>query len=377
MTPFNVSPGANAGWWYRFDRYEVRGGYVRPVTGTSGRWYDPWTSYRSAAVSRAGRDGARPSGQVMDPTSRAPGTSRQARPPYLSLIELLRRQPYVRDAASDAAIAEWCTGYGLLGVLPHRARMVTLATRWHHQEGLPAGALVPKRVSYLHVAGGWRADVGPLIGTGLPMLVDAGEHESQVVQRSLLPSDWPGSGVLLGDLREELWRHEPLAATWGSFFPDVPDIEKETFEYPAPLSDAFWSLYAEPAGAFLDAASTLSEALDRVGARTSDGDPSHVAAVQQGQAILHALTSSVRPFLSSTEAGGFRQNWVASTLLGSFAMMALQDLAQGHVPRFCEGCGTPFLSAAYQARYCSERCRHRVQKRNQRRQHRKAGETSN
>ncbi|MDQ6671515.1 MAG: hypothetical protein M3069_12325, partial [Chloroflexota bacterium] len=33
------------GTWWHFDRYEIRGGVLRPAPGTARRPYDPWARY--------------------------------------------------------------------------------------------------------------------------------------------------------------------------------------------------------------------------------------------------------------------------------------------------------------------------------------------
>jgi hypothetical protein len=58
--------------------------------------------------------------------------------------------------------------------------------------------------------------------------------------------------------------------------------------------------------------------------------------------------------------------WVTSSLLASLATMMLEDLTYGRA-LLCAGCGRPFVSGAYQARFCSVRCRWAVQKREYRR----------
>src|SRR5437773_6863634 len=87
------------GCWWRYDRYELRGGSICPARGARLQRYDPWTDYEEARRSQA--------------------------TPYLSLLTLLER-------FTEAGVLEWCAGHGLLGVLPHRARMVTLAPDFVH-----------------------------------------------------------------------------------------------------------------------------------------------------------------------------------------------------------------------------------------------------
>jgi hypothetical protein len=64
------------------------------------------------------------------------------------------------------------------------------------------------------------------------------------------------------------------------------------------------------------------------------------------------------------EAEGLRQAWVSPSLLATFAEMFVQDIVAGKRAKYCECCGQPFISEAYQACYCSRACRLRQQKRN-------------
>jgi hypothetical protein len=51
-------------------------------------------------------------------------------------------------------------------------------------------------------------------------------------------------------------------------------------------------------------------------------------------------------------------------------MMAYLDLTSGKRVLLCDEDSRPFVSGAYQARYCSDRCRNRALKRAYREQHR-------
>ena len=66
--------------------------------------------------------------------------------------------------------------------------------------------------------------------------------------------------------------------------------------------------------------------------------------------------------------GALEQGWHTPSLLASFAEMFVQDVAFGLATRLCECCQLPFVSGAYQAKYCSPACRQRQQKRNVRQQ---------
>ena len=120
------------GGWWRWTRYEIRDGYIRPAPGSRLESYDPrdiWLSTR--------------------PPAKSSNQRRSGEPPYQSLLRLLGELEYRRpgDAPldfkpaqvdlllapltdeSEAKLLEWCAQYGLLGILLHRTVQITLAPR--------------------------------------------------------------------------------------------------------------------------------------------------------------------------------------------------------------------------------------------------------
>ncbi len=343
---FDVS----AGYWWRFDRYEIRDGYIRPAPDARLERFDPWSEYREA---RAGH-----------------GAERR---PYTDLLELVRDlvigsapdgdQILPLDPQGEERLSRWCATYGLLGILPHRAHMVTLPPRWEPLEGRQ-DYLVQAQRQFFRTSEGWvtagRSRYPPKAGSG----GDEQRVRGAVIPMSKVPRSWPRPGVAIQDLLMPAWEHEPLSKTWASFFPEVPHEERETYPYPAPLSDAFWRSYAEPVSDFFEAATMLLNVvlgLKPIG-RLSTASEGDRAGVRVRMDTLHKLAETVSPALEPAEDGGFRQRWLASTLLGAFAMMVLLDLTEQRRLLQCEACGRLFVTKSYQAIYCSDTCRNRVQK---------------
>ena len=81
---------------------------------------------------------------------------------------------------------------------------------------------------------------------------------------------------------------------------------------------------------------------------------------------FQSLVRTVRPAILPTPEGSLRQEWLSTSLLGSFAMMALLDLTESRRVLSCKMCGKQFVTTAHQALYCSGTCRYRFQKRRQR-----------
>jgi hypothetical protein len=145
--------------------------------------------------------------------------------------------------------------------------------------------------------------------------------------------------------------HQPFSTTWARFFPAVPAQQRDIYPYPRPLSEEFWHMYAEPLYDFLGWVSTLWALVRTLGS-------------DFGQQQAPWLARSVTPWVRLDPEGKAVVTWLSPSLVGSLTMMAILDATQGRFPRFCKGCGRFFVSAAYQAEFCSPRCRERVQKRN-------------
>ena len=126
-----------AGYWWRFARYEIRDGVIRPVKGATCEQYDPWALFEAA------RDGFQ----------RPRQGKRMMEPPYQELFALWQRiedryalpqwagagPEFNRRRISDGGtsmdfdaqmVTDWCSRFGLLGILPQCASSITLPARW-------------------------------------------------------------------------------------------------------------------------------------------------------------------------------------------------------------------------------------------------------
>jgi hypothetical protein len=319
-------PETRYGWW-RFDRYQIQNGVIRPAAGSRLTWYDPWVTFQ----------------QIRNQTNGQPAYSELTR-----LASKLNADPatkgYLRDLSqeSESAILAWCGGHGLLGVLLSRWESVTLSPR-------PAGPDRAIRTQVRYLRG---------YGTTIGMVHTKGD----------LPE--ARSSVLIHPLHDLTTKEEPLVYTWARFFPSVPEQERETFAYPIPYSQEFWELYAEPMSEFWRAARLFTGAVQHLGASAKPiaggaraSTETEALARAQAVDVLNLLRKDVSQVLLD-EDGGLRQEWVSPSLLASFAEMFVLDLMAGRRSRYCECCGLPFIWESYQARYCSTACRLRQQKRN-------------
>lgn len=349
--PIEVATGV----WWRFDRYELHQGYIRPALNANLEMYEPWDEFELARKTKR---------------SRSPL-------PYQALFDLLeelklRPSPSptgfwaITSKEAEAILLDWCKRYGLLGILPHQALTVTLAARWRTMNQRTRQPSFPAFTHMYRTSLGWRQERvyprGGLERRGSPPL------RGSLVQLDQLPAGTQEPHVILQDLQSEIVREESLLETWRRFFPSVPLEEAETFDYPQMLSEEFWFLYAEPLDDFVRAAWTLRDALANLAKSTAvrHHKEKESAPLREGLDLLHALVSPVRQALDPLPDRTFRQRWVSPSLLGSFATMALEAVSGGARVLLCRSCGIPFVAEAYQALYCSNKCRYRGEKRAQR-----------
>ena len=315
------------GWWQRYDAYELEEGWIRPRADVQMTSYDPWDEHR--------KNGPRIYEELCALSDRMRQSSNISITPGGRIAYTLPD-----DVSRD--VLQWCARYGLPGSLLLRTESVVLAPRWsaggslaEHMHGSPPPCH-PTITAYWRVNGGWSSG-----GHTYPFTDDEEELERRrhVTPGSVIPpadrqESWPTPGVAIRDLTDGELRFEPLDATWGRFFPKVPDDERATFNYPPPLSEEFWRQYGERLEDFMNAAFYLATALEWVrGGRQNpldeldhDGKPMRLWCFNTGRIWLHGLVRPVSPYLNRLDGGGFESLWASPSLLSSLAMMALVDL---------------------------------------------------
>lgn len=352
MTPAGPDRlGRPTSGWVRHARYEVRDGAVRPAPGAALEAYDPWTGYTEARAGRA--------------TTPAP---------YETLLELgWSLTPHIRPAerfgpatslapAGEAMVAAWCAGSGLLGILPHEIEMALLAPRWRQQAEAGRTRLWPARRRYSWGPQGWTAqdEFWPMVEPAFEALPGV---EGDLVPEELLRQTWGEPSVVGRRLDWEHWVEYPLGLAFPPHFPDVPDQDVDTHDYPLPGTAPFWAAYAESVPAF------VGGVLQFAGALMGLGEPPETPWVDglghtwdraRAMRALHRLLAAAQPVLRQQPEGGFGHAWRSKSLLATYALMAYLDLGDGKRVLRCDADGRPFVSGAYQARYCSERCSKRV-----------------
>ncbi len=336
-----------SGRWWKFDRYVVKGPYIRPAPGASLSDYDPWAEYVGLRAKRAySGDGPYEQLANIGRLLRQPGKAGAGAPDQMAEFERLVR--------------EWCGRFGLPGVLLHHVQSVRLAP-WTEGSFKPRAS----QVEYAWRGGEWvsHEEAQPPEGAAFPRLPPAGV---QIRQMHSLLGPWDYTLSKLGR-----FTREPLAATWHLFFPGVSKEEAETFQYPRPLSEKFWDLYAEPLQVFTRVAVKTYDIL--VSLQEIQGlplPPSEPQKILEYAGRLKGFESDLNQFLGGTgEAaqfgldGRFHPVSVAPSLMGVYGRMILEDSHQGARIITCDHCGKLFVTDAYQARFCSARCRMVIQKR--------------
>jgi hypothetical protein len=186
-------------------------------------------------------------------------------------------------------------------------------------------------------------------------------RSGEPVPRAQWPRGWSVQAITVNHEGEPSVR--PIGESWGRFFPQVPAEDAARFQYPLPLTAAFWKQYAEPlaevalaAGRFRDAAEALQKAQN-----------SRVASIAQTWALgfLELAAAPVHMVLGGTP-GAFNMHWAGTSLLAQCAAMLLHDLGSRGTLFTCRTCGTTTVRGNHKTDRCSRRCAARERKREER-----------
>lgn len=341
----NLRGNIPGGVWPRLSPYEIVDGCIRPASGARLTTYQPWKAYDTGRLTRQ-------------------ATNSQAwTPPYEGLIRLAEDIPEQTlprwegqgmEETAAVRVISLCGNVGLLGLLPHQLDALTLHPVWEHvvtSKEVQTDLLAPTQRRYYRLGAFFSQRLRQYPGRA----VHADEERvGQPVPRNRWPRGFEEPHVFLTSLRGTSPDREPLTKTWAAYFPGVRDVERESYQYPFPLSRRFWEQYAEPARAIVRAGGWLREILEALGGRAK--------ARAAGLRALNTLLARVMPTAASSGRTG-TVVWSAPSLLGYYALMILQDLVAHRRVQTCETCGHIFLAGGYQTRYCSARCRWTGQKR--------------
>jgi hypothetical protein len=306
--------------WLRFNRYEIKGSYIRPAPDSRLIEYEPWEDFQK------------------------PQGKESLKQPYLSLLELApllqfdfsERRSMRLEAPGEERLLEWCSQYGLLGILLHRVETVTFPAETRFPRGLSGNVPVPVATRLERTNTGWRTlDIFPFL------------HPPK-----------PGA-YLRRKLGEYEITFESLSESWAHYFPGVSADDRDSYQYPPVFGPEFWRQYAEPVSEFVGGVKMFRKAVDalrNLGSR-SRPSPEKMQELLRAEHVIHALSEPVRPMLYRT-GSGYGLGWACHSLLGTFAMMAMLDLSGARLIECANpSCRSLFVSKAVKALYCTTSCR--------------------
>jgi hypothetical protein len=260
-------------------------------------------------------------------------------------------------------ILDWCSRFGLLGILPHTALTIELPLRFAPRVG--KGLYFARE--HVRVNGKWLRRISATCTKRVMKGVRffAGDIK-------LLKAEEPGLGPLVGKnyafyrvrkivffsrnqtvLTPEFNGSKPVAEVLTRFFSNSVN-DGDRFECPLPLTPAFWKAYSERVHDFLEMAMAFLGTVEPFLAYRDGASLSH----------LEWFLEPIGISLWSDSAHRLQEGWLCPSLLSSLARMALQDTSAGRRIVRCGCCGKPFVTSAYQSVYCSNQCgwRHRQRK---------------
>ncbi len=334
------------GFWWKFDRYEVCDGWIRPAEGATLERYDPWANYAKAWDT---------------PNAAEVGTKRRTVAAYQELMELVNSlsagAALEPTREEEEAVLKWCAKHGLLGLLSDRLHGATFGAFWEKDETLKKVSPCVRR--WTRKATGWADATRPqwLFDEHFALSGNPGEPVGQAIPASRFP---PAGCVAREGLTFDVTIKPPEEFLRGYFPPDHPGFA-DVRQFPMPLSDRFWHESGEQFADWVSTAAMFSRSV-RVLINMDEERPE---LIDTSIKTLNVLSSNARQALGILKTGEVGLRWVCTSLLSSLAMMAVQDLARRAVRR-CAECGKAFASEAYQATYCSSRCRNTATKRSYR-----------
>lgn len=307
--------------WFRFDRYVVADGFIRPAPGAKLVTYRPWEKYQTVRR-EAVEDPVAYHGLMnfLATVTAAPRSSRRS----------IGGTKYTFD---EQKLRTWVSRNGLLGIA-HSQLTLSSAPAPITDDGRPQRAVT------FFSGGRWC--------NGL-------EDEDVGSEASTVKAAW----VVARDLVGGEVRVQDSASWWRTFLPGVRGSMAFDLE-----SDNFRRAYSEPVNAFIDAAVHLRTAIRAVTPAAADSQTGP-SSFELGAMALNGLLASGHTTLALGGEGRLEETWTAPSLLAHLAMMVLRDVGDHRHLVKCEVCGNTVLRAK-PSKYCGDTHRQTAEKQRQR-----------
>lgn len=336
--------------WWRFSAYSVNEGVVptiHPTATAKAEFYDPFEADRAA-----------------------PSEDQR---PYKQLLRLAQQADFSKTRfdvpkRQRQRLEQWVRHNGLLGILPHEALEYRSTPHWRElPEELVASfkrgerPWAPYQVEIRRTAAGW-ATTYHRVGAEQPAgsvrrgePVDPKLWNDFAAPAEIAYRSWPKGEII----------REPVGSHFAGYFGASSLQAADEREYPSPSALEFWHDYGEPVGLLLRYAWHLANGLVAFEGPRSELWQERNALLFLEQINDAAFGTSLAGWLD--DKGKVQLQWSATSLLGCFAIMILQDLAGGQRVMRCPVCSGVFLAKSHQAKFCSKTCRDTYHKREQRR----------
>ena len=248
-------------------------------------------------------------------------------------------------------VLDWCSRWGLLGILHTKTVGARFAARWSEINNHK------RAVQYcLTRVNGWFHDTVASVEFDCPpqnFVSDGVVPLNQCRDFALTP---PCIFVQRNNEHGVEIFPETLEKAWGEFFPAIPREEESAADYFDPHREEFWWEYGEPVREFVRYALLFRRAMDELRAPSIPGF----------RPTMDYFYAALGHEFFASEAGSLETRYQFASLVSLLAKMACQDLQGGFSEHQCAGCGIPFMSDAYNAKYCCQACEWKGSKRRKR-----------
>jgi len=302
-------------WEWCKEGYEIRDGVVRARSSVF-ECYDPWTKFLAHRDEPMGGGGGRKSDLPEGP--------------YTDLVRLARL-PTGEDGdlpeKTASAITDFHNRHGPLGLLSQQTTHAQIYPKWDHVPAdfeLKDGS-IPSRYElvqpiFTRHGGRWQQS---------QRLLESERHQGGQFEVEVF--------VIMTELGESEVSTIGPQIGWRPYFPDIPDDQRQSYDYPCPNSRTFWVQSGEPVQEVLKVARMFERILK--GLRTS-----RKRLPGWGRQTLEALMAPASQVVTQGPDGALRTGWQAPSLVSVFAQMIVYDLAGEARIRTCPYCRVPFPS---------------------------------